>query len=154
MSNYFDEVPGSRDTERAYGWLFWVIAVVFVALVLIGVLAFGLRWQNAVLNQYGPERSEQLSREANDRWQALLSAQASIVQVRRALLEFNSLYGEDASRWPQGKRQEFQQMQANLTNLIQSYNGQCGQYNALWRDTWRDVPAPNDLPKECQLLTR
>ena len=60
-------------------------------------------------------------------------------------------YGEDMTNWPQGKRDEYLQLQAQVTNLSTSYNAQCGQYNALWEDEWRSLPAPNDLPTHCEM---
>ena len=117
-----------------------------------GIAGFVLRWQNAALTVAGPERIERLSREANNHWQSLQSQRASIDTQRARLAEYETLYGQDRAVWPQGKRDEYQQLSAAVRNLETAYNLSCGQYNALWLDEWRSLPAPDDLPARCELL--
>ena len=130
-----------------------LIAMITIILLVIGVVGYTLRWQSAALDTIGPERMRQFSRDANDRWQALQAQQATIALAQQNVGEFDALYGADRVKWPQGKRDEYQQLRTQTNNLITAYNLSCSQYNALWQDAWRDIPAPDDLPRSCALLT-
>ncbi len=135
---------------------FWrasrLIGIITALLIVIGGAAYVLRWQSAALDTVGPERIRALSREANDRHQALQAQLATIHTQQQRLAEFDALYGKDRAVWPQGKRDEYQQLSSATRNLVSAHNGACGQYAALWLDEWRDVPAPNDLPRACPLI--
>jgi hypothetical protein len=126
------------------------IAVVIVALaVLIGV-GYAFRWIDAGLETVDPSNIRRLSAEANDRWNALETKRDSIINQEKGLADFYTLYGDDTSKWPQGKTEEYQQLVQALRNLKTSYNNDCGDYMAMWDDEWRDLPAPDDLPTTCQ----
>lgn len=130
-----------------------LIVLLTIILFVGGIAAWALSWQSAALDTIGPVRMQQLSREANDRWQALQGQQATIGLGQQRLREFDALYGADRTKWPQGKREEYQQLSTQVNNLVTAYNLSCSQYNALWQDAWRDLPAPDDLPRSCPLLT-
>lgn len=148
MPRYFEPAPGNRDTARAFGWLGWL----FVVVLALGLMAYTLRWVFVPLDTVGPENMRHLSQQANNHYQSLESQRASIRTQQQRIVEFERLYGQDRTIWPQGKRQEYQQLADALRNLTTAYNLSCGQYKALWRDEWRDVPAPNDLPRTCDLI--
>lgn len=131
--------------------MIWGGAITLILMVFV-VLAWGLGWFAAPFQTMSPQRVQQLSRQANDAWQGLEAQQATIAVQRERLSEFNSLYGDNTSEWPQGKREEYQQLSSALRNLVAAYNLQCGQYNALWQDEWRSLPAPDDLPTRCDLM--
>lgn len=147
-----------RHTEigvgaRVYPWnATKLIVSITIVLAVIGIAAYVLRWQNAALNVAGPERIERLSREANNHWQSLQAQKATISNQQARLAEFEMLYGVDRAVWPQGKREEYQQLSAAIRNLETAYNLSCGQYNALWLDEWRAISAPGDLPTRCELI--
>lgn len=130
-----------------------LIGIFTIILLVGGIAAWVLSWQRAALDTIGPARMLQLSREANDRWQALQGQQATVALGQQSLAEFEALYGVDRTKWPQGKREEYQQLRTQVGNLITAYNLSCSQYNALWGDAWRDLPAPDDLPRSCPLMT-
>lgn len=132
--------------------ILWGASIAVVLAVLV-VLGFALDWFAAPFTVMSSRSVQTLSRQANDTWQGLQAQKATISTQRGRLSEFRSLYGENAGAWPQGKRQEYEQLSAAARNLVAAYNQQCGQYNALWQDEWRDLPAPDDLPKHCELLT-
>lgn len=148
MTNYFDKAPDHNDTIRVHWWLMWIVGVIIV----VSVLVFGLQWLTAPLDTLSPARVQQLSRDANDRYQALAAQHATITTQQAQLREFVTLYGPNRAAWPQGKRDEYQQLAAATRNLVTAYNGACGQYQALWRDAWRDLPAPDDLPRTCAMI--
>lgn len=131
--------------------ILWVGAITIVLAVVV-VLAFALDWFSAPFRVMSSQNVQALSRQANDSWSALDAQRASITTQRQRVNEFDTLYGADPAKWPQGKRTEYQQMTAALRNLINAYNHNCGQYNAMWLDEWRDIPAPDDLPKRCDML--
>lgn len=128
-----------------------ILGFCFLAAVL-AFGAFGLRWQGAALDQIGPERMQQLSREANDRWHGLDAKRSTIMVQQQALATYERDYGVDRSTWPQGKVGEYRQLDKVVTDLLTSYNHECGQYEAMWTDAWRDLPAPDNLPKKCPPL--
>lgn len=131
--------------------MIWGIAITLILVVFI-VLGFALDWFATPFRVMSPRNVQALSRQANDSWSALEAQRASITTQRQRVNEFDVLYGVDPGKWPQGKRTEYQQMTAALRNLVNAYNHSCGQYNAMWLDEWRDVPAPDDLPKHCEML--
>lgn len=137
---------------RVYAWntIRYLIIPLVIILLAVAVGNWALRWQGAALDTIGPERMQQLSREANDRWQSLEAQRTSIATQQARLAEFETLYGTDRATWPQGKREEYQQLSAAIRNLETAYNSACGQYKAMWADEWRDIPAPDDLPRTCE----
>jgi hypothetical protein len=148
MNEYFPEPPDHRDIWRLVGWI-GAFALVGLAFLLF---SFTVNWGAAALDQGSPARLRQLSREANDRYTALKSERATIETQRARLADFEQLYGKDPAAWPQGKREEYQQLTQAIRNMESAYNGHCGQYKSLWNDAWRDLPAPDDLPKTCDLI--
>lgn len=131
----------------AIRWMAVFALIVVVALVI----AYALGWFAKPMEVMGPDNIQRMSRQANDAWQALEAKQASIDAIETKAGQMVLAYGEDMTVWPQGKRDEYLQLQAQATNLSTSYNSQCGQYNAMWADEWRSVPAPNDLPTHCEM---
>lgn len=139
-------------SRNAYGlgfsWLFWG----FIMLLFAGILLWGVNWVLTPLDVASPQNMQTLSRQANDRYQSLEAKLSSIQAQERKLNEFATLYGEDVTKWAQGKRQEYQQLSTIVTNLKTSYNGDCAQYMSMWQDEWRSLVAPRDLPTRCELL--
>lgn len=129
-----------------------MIAMGSLVLMVLLVFAWGVGWFAAPLETFSANNVRNLSRQANERWQALEAQKSSISVQENRLGEFNILYGEDTAKWPLGKREEYQQLSASLRNLVTAYNASCGQYNALWNDEWRSLPAPKDLPTRCDLM--
>jgi len=148
MTKYFDPSPGKQDTGRAFGWALW--GALFV--IVVGLLVFALRWILVPTQVLDPNRIQRLSQQANEHWQSLQAQRSSIAAQAAQLSDFERLYGADASVWPQGKQQEYLQLAVTVRNLKTAYNASCGQYNALWQDEWRDLPAPDDLPRRCEFL--
>lgn len=130
--------------------ILWVVAIAVVILVAIPVGA-ALNWWTMPFRMYSPDNIASLSRQANESWQSLEAQNASINVVERKINDFLLTYGEDQSKWPQGKSSEIQQLRSELSNKITAYNAACGQYQAMWLDEWRDFPAPDDLPKTCEM---
>lgn len=129
----------------------WVLVIALV-LMVGGVLAWGMGWFDAPLRVTSSQNVERLSREANDEYQSLQGQLRTIESVRTQITNYPLLYGEDTATWAQGKRDEWLQLQRELTNKIAAYNRDCGQYNSMWQDEWRDIPAPDDLPKQCEFI--
>lgn len=136
----------------AHSILRWVLFGFLLVLVLAG-LFFIYSWVNKPLEVLSPDNIQRLSQEANDKWQALLSQQATIDTISQRAKDMVVTYGEDRSVWPQGKSDEYLQLRQQVGNQITAFNLSCGQYNALWQDEWRSIPAPDDLPKKCELYT-
>lgn len=130
--------------------ILWILAIAVVLLVAIPVTA-ALGWYATPFEMFSPSNMRQLSRQANESWQSLEAQQASIGAVERKINDFLLTYGEDQSKWPQGKSTEITQLRAELSNKITAYNTACGQYMAMWQDEWRDLPAPDDLPTQCEM---
>jgi hypothetical protein len=130
------------------GMMIFIVGVVMVA--MLG--AYFLDWFSTPLELTSPDNLQRLSRQANDAWQALEAKQQTIINLEQQADLMVAAYGDDQSTWPQGKRDEYLQLMAQVTNLKASYNVQCGQYNAFWDDEWRGIPAPNDIPTSCQFL--
>ena len=128
------------------------LLALFVILVIAVMLGWALDWISFPARVISPDRMVTLSRQANDHYQSLEASLGSIQVQRKTTEAYLELYGEDYSTWPQGKRDEYQQNQRQLQNLINAYNQSCAQYKALWLDEWRDVVAPNDLPTTCETI--
>jgi hypothetical protein len=60
--------------------------------------------------------------------------------------------GANAATWPQGKAEEYQQLQTQRRNREAQYDQLCATYEARWSDEWRGIPAPDDLPQRCPSL--
>lgn len=73
------------------------------------------------------------------------------VAERQAAL-FAQLYGENTAVWPQGKAEEYQQLQAQIQNRRSAYRQQCATYEAMWLDDWRREVAPSGVPTVCPVL--
>lgn len=144
---YNDLKPNKSMFGLALSWLLFGVTV----LIAILLLSYFLGWFAKPLEVMSPDNIERLSRQANEAWQALEAKEASIEQVESKANLMITAYGEDMKVWPQGKRDEYLQLQAQVTNLTTSFNAQCGQYNALWSDEWRGIPAPDDLPTRCKM---
>ncbi len=129
----------------------WILLGAALVAVLV-VVAYALGWFAKPFELTSPDNLQRLSREANDAWQALEAKQESIEELEEKAGLMVTAYGDDMTAWPQGKRDEYLQLQAQVTNLKTSYNNDCGQYNAFWLDEWRSLPAPNDIPTRCDFL--
>lgn len=144
----FDHTPTRADYGGSFAWILWLV---FIAAILI-VVGFGLKWFAAPTKIFDPDNMARLSRQANDSYQALAAQEQSVSVIRNKAEQMMIAYGEDMAKWPQGKRQEYLQLQAQVTNLIVAYNGACAKYKAMWQDEWREIAAPKDLPTTCAML--
>lgn len=146
---------GAKGCLMAIGIFFLVVVLMIIGsgLGIFGTyLNFGSRWVTAPTEMFSVDNVRELSRQANDMFQQLKADQVSIRSLENQITTFEDTYGEDTNKWPQGKLNEYQQLQRALYNKKASYNDDCGQYNALWKDEWRDLPAPDDLQKTCELI--
>lgn len=145
-----EELPKPSKTmfSSAVTWILFIFGLALVVTVL-GYLA---GWFVSPLSVTSAAEVQRMSREANNEWQALKAKQASIANLENDARLMIALYGEDFSKWPQGKHEEYLQIQKQITNLKLSYNSECGQYRAMWNDEWRSLPAPDDLPTTCDFL--
>jgi hypothetical protein len=144
----FDYTPKRADYGGVAAWILWLF---FIAIVLIA-LGFALNWFAKPAELFSPDRFEMLSRQANESYQALEAQERSITAIRAKAEQMITAYGEDMSKWPQGKRDEYLQLQQQVTNLTVAYNAACARYKAMWQDEWRAISAPGDLPTTCQML--
>lgn len=137
---------------RELGKSIELILFLFILVVILFILSWTLGWIAVPLSMMSPDRIMTLSRQANEHYESLEVALRVIDQQEGRLSEYEKLYGDDYATWPQGKRDEYQQTQRQLQNLISAYNESCATYRALWNDEWRNIPAPDDLPKTCQMV--
>lgn len=145
-----NELDGIRPTKRlAKDTILWLLFGVLVVLILI-ILAYALGWITTPLRLTDPERLENISREANQAWEALEAQLASVENINDKMVTMKQLYGEDMGTWPQGKDDEYLQLQAQKVNLINAYNQQCAAYKAKWANEWWELSAPKDLPRTCE----
>lgn len=127
--------------------------VLFVTLSCLAVpIGWAFRWFETPFKVTDPDRVERLSRQANEMYSQLQAQKSTIQANRERLSNYPVLYGDDRANWPQGKRQEYEQLTNTVTTMVTGYNQLCGQYRAMWADEWRDIPAPDDLPKTCEYL--
>jgi len=149
MKNSYEELKPNRQIfGLSVRWI--VVGTALVAVLLIAVYFLG--WFAKPLELSSPDNLQRLSREANNAWQALEAKRESINVLEQKAGLMVSAYGEDMTVWPQGKRDEYLQIQSQVTNQKTAYNAACGQYNAFWEDEWRSIPAPNDIPTSCEFL--
>lgn len=134
------------DYGFSFSWMLFLVIMLFLA----GMFAFALRWQRAGLEIVSPDNIQMLSRQANDNYKALEAKRMNINNQQEKLDEFEMLYGE--GQWPQGKRQEYQQLSSILMNTKSAYNADCARYEAMWNDEWRSIVAPGDLPTTCEMI--
>ncbi len=93
-----------------------------------------------------------LATQANERYQGLESKLVTISSYQSDLNSYETLYGTDPSKWPQGKRESYQQLESAIRSLKASYNLDCSDYRALWSNEWKSIVAPKDLPTTCNLI--
>lgn len=144
----FDYTPKRADYRGSFQWIVW--GVVTVAMLVVG--GFAVTWFAAPTKLFSPDRMAALSRQANDNYQALEAQRQSVATTRTKAEMMITAYGEDMGKWPQGKRDEYLQLQAQVNNLVIAYNNACAKYKAMWQDEWRAISAPGDLPTTCQML--
>lgn len=149
----YDYTPKRRDYGGTIQWG-WFLLFILIGLSLMG---FVLGWFNAPMQMFSPRNMQQLATEANTRWFALEAQQTVYSTAREQADGYEALYGEDTSKWPQGKRSEWQQAQRSASNAKAAYNNACGQYNALWNNDWKSIPLnAQDLgslpPRSCSLI--
>lgn len=128
----------------------WMLFFLFIGIVGTYLGFFG-DWAKTPTEVFSPRNVQNLSRIANEEYQALLALEANIDSSEAAELDFLQAYGEDQAKWPLGKRDQYMQAQAHTRNAIAAYNIRCAKYNALWEDEWKNLPAPDDLPTRCTL---
>lgn len=150
---YGDFTPKRRDYGDTWKWLGYLL----FALILLAIMGFFLNWFSAPMQMFSPRNLQQLATEANTRWFALEAQKTVYGTAREQADGYEALYGEDTSKWPQGKRSEWQQAQRTATNAKAAYNNSCGQYNALWNNDWKSIPLnAQDLgnlpPRSCSLI--
>jgi hypothetical protein len=129
----------------------WVVGGVLLALILLPILWI-LGWVSVPFQQTSPDLVRQLSQAANEAHEGLLAQSANIDNIETTMATMVVQYGEDRSSWPQGKSSEYLQLAQQRQNLITAYNQACGEYRALWNDEWRNLPAPDDLPTNCEMM--
>lgn len=136
------------SNTRAYFTFFGLLLAISVGFLVINTV---INNTESALNVVSVDNIKNLSKQANQSWEAL-DAKRSTIRTQQSDLEtYKELYGDDYATWPQGKRNEYQQLQKIVSSLITSYNVQCAEYNALWQDEWRNLPAPDDLPTYCEM---
>jgi hypothetical protein len=140
--------PQKGTTTTAVNWLV-VGALILLAAVLIGWL---VNWLITPLVLTDASRVREASAEMNQLYSGLESQRASIKSMDTQIAAIPLTYGEDRNAWPQGKDEEYLQLVAQRGNLVTAYNRLCAQYEAKWNDEWYDIPAPDDLPKTCDLI--
>ncbi len=131
------------------------IAVIIVIVLLPFALLNGAFSRNVkpLADTYSIANVKALSARANEMHSGLEGELATLMALKESVGDYNRLYGDDTSRWPQGKRSEWQQVVNQYRQSLSAYNTNCGNYNALWDDEWKGVVAPSDLPTRCELLT-
>jgi hypothetical protein len=144
--------PTKNDVKSIIKWVLLGVLILVIVLFIAGIVSYAFGWLNAPLRLTNPNRLEKISREANEAWQALESQKANVSNIRDDMLTMKQLYGEDMSKWPQGKDDEYLQLQQQQINMINAYNSQCAAYRAKWKNEWWEISAPKDLPTTCDLI--
>lgn len=129
------------------------IAIGVIAIPIAGFDGMFARNVAPVIDTYSVRNTKALSTVANEMHSGLQGELATLQVQRDSIGNYKELYGDDVTKWPQGKRAEYQQEQVLYRQGISAYNTNCGKYNALWNNEWTSVIAPEDLPKRCELLT-
>lgn len=140
--------PYRMRADTMGGALVWIVIVGVLSLLIMYLLL----WADATVTVMSPENIKNLSQQANQRYSALSQQAGDIADLEARLASFETLYGADRSVWPHGKRAEYEQIFEQVANRRSAWRTSCAEYEALWADEWRDVPAPDDLPKTCPLL--
>lgn len=140
--------PTKNDTKSIIKWV--LLGLLLLLIVTVALYAIG--WLTTPLRLTDSNRMERISREANDSWQALESQKANVSNIRNKMLLMTQLYGENMATWPQGKDEEYLQLQQQQVNMVNAYNSQCASYKAKWKNEWWEFSAPKDLPITCDLI--
>lgn len=127
-----------------------VLGTIFAIGIALIFFNFIWRWQEGALEVVSVDNIKMLSAQANEKHEGLLAKIVSIQNLEDELQPYTELYGEDATKWPQGKRQEYQQLEQAIRNLKTSYSQDCADYRAMWNNEWKDFAAPKDLPTYCE----
>lgn len=127
-----------------------IISTIFGIGILFILINFIWNWQSGALDVVSVDNIKMLSAQANEMYEGLEAKIVSIQNLEDELNSYTNLYGEDATKWPQGKRQEYQQLEQAIRNLKTSYSQDCASYKAMWNNEWKDFAAPKDLPTYCE----
>lgn len=129
------------------------IAIGVVVIPIAGFNGMFVRNVTPIVDTYSVKNVKALSTTANEMHSGLEGELATLIAQKTSINTYEDLYGEDKTKWPQGKRDEYQQEQVLYRQGVSAYNTNCGKYNALWNNEWKSVVAPDDLPEQCELLT-
>ncbi len=143
-----DLKPQKGTTAVVLQWL----GIFFLAAIAIAILAYVFGWITAPLTNTSSDKVRALARDANEHYASLESSLANITVVERQMSTMVELYGENSETWPQGKADEYLQLATQRANLVTAYNRLCASYKAKWNNEWYDLPAPDDLPKTCEVI--
>lgn len=137
-----------QEYKSTSQFLIWLLFFCFV----LGIIIWLLTQQQVVMETFSLDNAKALSEQANDANEAL-SAKLDTINVYQSELDsYVSLYGEDVTKWPFGKRESYQQLEKQIFSLKVSYNSECADYNSLWQNEWKSLVAPRDLPTYCETL--
>ena len=141
---YSNYEPNRQLFGLSVRWL--TLAALLLAVAI--VIGFGLNWFAKPMQMADPNNLAQLSKQANESWQALKAQQAMINGLDTKAKDYELTYGADRLKWPQGKSEEWMQIRAQVVNLKNAFNMDCAKYNALWQDEWRGGVGPHKPPTQ------
>ena len=152
----FDEESDLRAGIDAGAWTIIAGVIAVVVVVAIGYVAIqgNLFLDNAQIQaeQQSDRRERMFSQIITDRWSGINQTRGDIADLEAQVALYPQLYGENTAVWPQGKAQEYQQLQTQLLNRRSAYRNQCADYEAMWLDQWRREVAPDGVPMTCPVL--
>lgn len=148
-----------EDMKATWNATSWGVAIIFIVMAL-GLTfavyesylkyAWGFATREVRLND--AIREERMSAKMNASYQGLQKSEQEVAGLNQRVAQFTESYGTDQKAWPQGKREEYQQLQQLRFNAVQAYNNACAGYNAVYKDEFQATAAPDDLPKSCPFM--
>jgi hypothetical protein len=151
--SYYGPDRNDRRSISAWAWFMIVILAIFIiGGIGLTYLNFAGRWATAPTEVFSVDNVRDLSRQANQMRTQLDAQLANIRVIDDQMRSLEEQYGEDQSTWPQGKDEEYRQLRVQRDNRIASFNTACADYQALWADEWRSLPAPDDLDTYCEYV--
>ncbi len=152
--SYRDYTPPKGSIKGAIVTGLLIIMALAVLSVAANWMFFGASWFVKPAELFSPDAMQARSQEANDAWSGLQAQLASITTAKADASRLIEVNGEDKTKWPQGDKEKYLQMEARVSNLVTAYNVSCGKYNGMWNDEWRSINAPGDLPRHCDLIVQ
>ncbi len=138
----------------------WIIGIGLMFMVVGAILSItgarvnqGVDYANMSATTESVDAVLTRSKELNEAYASLKAVKANILIIENRRAEMITENGSDMQQWPLHIKEEWRTQGTTLQQYQLAYNTACGKYQAAWDDEYQAVAAPDDLPRDCSLIT-